>query len=203
MRAVYRECKERRVPLGEHLVKSRRVTPERLRATLLSHTVESLRMLCEASAATDWNPGPHGGYSPRFTFGTAELLVRVFAEMHRPAATEADEQLAVVMGEGDWGAAFVRSGEQASPQPVSLFGAAPQQVRSLVRLGRWAASALDLLSVLHKADPFVASVLDDGSLVAWQSGGTIFAGRTSAQGPARMLNRRASVRRMAVGHGAV
>jgi hypothetical protein len=81
------------------------------------------------------------------------------------------------------------------PEPIALFGAPPDHVEPLLRLGRWACAGLDVSSVAHGEHPFVAAVLDESTLVAWRHGETIIAGCTDAYGPARLLNRRARARR--------
>lgn len=195
MEATYRMCKAQRVPLGEHLVRSQLVTPEVLRATLLRHTAESLRRLCDRARAAQWMARRRGGYSPRFTFSTPELLARASADRHGEAAEQATNELTAVLGEEDWGAAYVRDPASASPEPIAVGGQAPDRLEPVLRLAGWAASTLDVAGILGSGESFVTCARGGDALVTWTSGGVLFAARSSGLGPARMLNRRAAWRR--------
>ena len=203
MERLYRECQRQRVPLGEYLVRNGFVTPTDLRATLLRHAAESLRTLCAGTTTAMWSARRGGGYSPRFTFTTPELLARTFAEMHGAVVEAAADELGQVLGEDDWGAAYIRSGARAAPDLVCVHGVAPDRVSALVALGRWATSSLDVAALLHDEDAFLATVFDDSALVAWRSNRVLFAASTAPHGPARMLNRRASARLRGTRHGGV
>lgn len=204
MEGLYRRCKAEGSPLGEALVSYGIVEPEALRSALLQHTTESLLALVgETDAVGAFRRRSAGGYCPRFTFATSELLARVTAERNRDAAAAVHEELAAFTAEreDEWGAAFVRVG--AVPLPVVLVGALPSSATGLLRVGRWAASALDVAQAFQGADggeedTFVTSGSGDSALVAWRVGGgssTFVAGRMGKSGPARILNRRASARR--------
>jgi len=201
MESLYDECKRQRRPLGEFLVETQRMTAGDLRAALLKHTTESLNALCTHDSNAAWIPRRSGGYSPRFTFSTVELLARTCAESHPSLAVSASAELADAFGESDWGAAFVRSETRAAPEPIALFGDVPAKVETLLRLGRWSSSSLDVTTSLDEDLGFVATILDGGALVAWRSSSTIVAGFTSPNGPARLLNRRARARRREAAHG--
>jgi hypothetical protein len=206
MDALYVACKRTRAPLGEYLVSAGVVSAPDLRAALLKHTAESLHALCAEGVSAAWIERRRGGYSSRFTFKTTELLSRTFAEENGGLAAGACAELGDVFGDrgsraGEWGAAFVRSPARASPDPIAVYGAFPEKIEALLRLGRWASSSLDVTAPLHHDHTFVATVLDDGALVAWRSGAAILAGWTGVYGPARLLNRRARARRKDSDHG--
>lgn len=199
MESLFVMCKEQRIPLGEHLVSRGVLSASALREALLQHTVESLRFLCSAGARGAWSPREGAGYSPRFTFATAELLAQVGAAVHASIAARLQPVLESSFGEGDWAAAFVRSETSAFPEPIAVHGSVPSAATSLVRFGKWAASALDVASAFSD-DAALLSVARSAasggsSLVAFRHGGAVVTGETSAQGPARILNRRAQRRR--------
>lgn len=197
MEDLYRRCKLEGAPLGEFLVARGIVRPDDLRAALLQHTTESLDVLCDDRTLASWWPRP-GGYNARFTFKTSELLARWFA--HRQGATGARLSAALdTFSEsmpGEWGALFVRVPTLASPLPLLVRGELPEKSLSLLRVGKWAASALDVASTFQDADVLVTAMEAGGtSLVAWRHDGRIVAGRMGSNGPARVLHHRAAMRR--------
>lgn len=203
MEEQYRFCKRERVPLGEHLVGTGIVSAAQMRAALLQHTSESLRALFESPRRAGWTARRPGAYSARFTFATPEVFARTGAVDDPALAERARDELGDTLSESDWGAAFVRSGSHAFAKPIVVVGACPDRVEPVMRLGRWACSVLDVISVLSAERGFVAALIDDEALVAWQRDGAVIAGRTSVYGPARLLNRRSRMRRKDENDGSV
>lgn len=204
MEGLFRRCRAERVPLGEALVSYGIVEPEELRAALLQHTTESLlALVAEADVCAGFRRRSVGGYSPRFTFTTSELLTRATAERSKGALRSAEAALASFSAdrEDEWGAAFVRAG--AIPLPVAHVGALPMTATGLLRVGRWAASSLDVANAIERDGPedaFVTSFDGDAALVAWRvSSDALVAGRMGKGGPARILNQRARARRLRLG----
>ena len=195
MESLYRTCKQQGAPLGEYLVNKGLVSAADLRCALLKHTAESLHALCGPDTQVEWCARRRGGYSPRFTFTTTELLPRTLAEAHRGLAERTSAELADAFTGGDWGAAFVRSSSRGAPDPIAIQGPCPEKIEVLLNLGRWASSSLDVTGLLHDEQAFLATLVDGGACVAWRSGAAILTGWTSVHGPARLLNRRARARR--------
>ncbi|MBX3198424.1 MAG: hypothetical protein KF894_09860 [Labilithrix sp.] len=202
MEGLFRRCKEEGAPLGEVLVARRIVRPEDLRSALLQHTTESLDALCSDDASASFRPRA-GGYSPRFTFTTSEVLVRSSARArlagggsaHEPSVEEALHPFSEAVA-GEWGARFVRLGACAAPLPDAAIGVLPEKSAALLQVGKWAASALDVAATFQDEDALVTTLEYGGStLIAWRHGRAIVAGRMGAQGPARVLNHRAALRR--------
>src|SRR5262249_12620896 len=140
--------------------------------------------------------------SPLFTFSTAELLAKTLAEVDDPVAVAAQAELADLVGEGGWGAAFARSEVRATPEPIAIHGSVPDRLDAVVRLGAWAASSLDVAGLLAH-DPLFATVCGTRALVAWRSGDVVFGASTGVHGPARLLNRRSLVTRKDATRGGV
>lgn len=204
LESMFLMCKEKRIPLGEHLVSRGVLSADALRDALLQHTVESLGYLCTSNSRAAWCPRAGAGYSPRFTFATAELLSQIGATVHATIAGRLRPMLQSTFGDGDWAAAFVRSETSAYPEPVAFHGSIPDAATRLVRFGKWAASVLDVASAFSD-DAALLSVARSAasggtSLVAFRYGGAVVAGETGAHGPARILNHR-SQRRLAKGSG--
>lgn len=196
MERSYRECQREGARWGEWVVAKGILSASDLRATLFEHTLESLSVLCRRGGDVRWCARAHGGYNARFTFGTAELLVRAGASAHPELAPGLERELAMAFGEGDWGAAFVRSASSAAPEPIAARGAHPAAARELLELGKWATSSLDLAGALHHDDPMLAvEASPSRALVAFRHHGAVVVGATSPFGPARILNRRANARR--------
>lgn len=200
METYYRTCKAERVPLGEYLVGRGIVGADDLRAALAQHTVESLRRLAGPGQRAGWCPKERGGYSPRFTFGTAELLARAGEVDEAESARAIREEMEQCFFSGEWAAAFVRSPQRAQPVPIAIIGEAPASAAELVRVGAWAASALDVAGALaagERDEPVLAVQLprparpERAMRVAFRHGGMLVAGESSERGPARILNRRA------------
>lgn len=191
---LYLACKEQKRPLGEYLVERGIVAADELRTVLLEHTSESLHNLCGAPVTGAWLPRTSGGYSPRFTFTTAEVLASTLAhDAHgtfAPAVAEVDE----CFSHAGWGAVFVR-GSSATPSPVAVRGTPPAASRILLQVGKWAASALDIASTFQDDDAVLWVRSGPSALVAFRYGDLIVAGETNESGPARIMNRRARRRR--------
>lgn len=168
------------------------------REALLAHTLESIELLYAGGVKTKWHPREGRSFEPRFTFGTAELLAHVGGHLHPVFADRAVGMLGGTFGEGDWAVAFVRTAVSAFPQPIASQGVAPN-AKSVLRYGKWAASALDMISTFTE-DAVLAVERRLGSrgptLVAFREGEVFVAGETGAHGAARILNRRASERRL-------
>ena len=183
---LFRECQARGAPLGETLVDRGIVSAEDLRSALFVHTAESLTALCRRPARMAWRARSGHGYSPRFTFTTTELLAESLGT---------DTMLRETFITGEWGARFVR-GRAALPELVAMHGVGPDTVASILLVGKWAASALDVASTFQDEDALVTSLDGETALVAWRGPEqSIIAGRMLPHGPARILNRRAQARR--------
>jgi hypothetical protein len=192
MEELFLTCRRERVPLGEYMVGRGLVRGDMLRAALLQHSVESLRLLCCEGMRASWIPRP-GGYHPSFTFSTAEVLAAVlaFGEAARTHALRAE--LDDAFREGEWAVAYLRS-RNAAPDPVALYGGVPAAASTLLRVGKWAASALDVASAFEDEDAFLATMTARAALVVWRHEGAIIVGETSKFGPARIMNRRSRLR---------
>jgi hypothetical protein len=197
----YRACVAEGTPLGEYLVERAVIEAVDLRLALVQHTVESLVRMKNRGRRGVWYPKPTGGYSPRFTVGTAEVLARAGELGHAAAAAAARVEIEECFVEDEWAVAFVRDRLRAVPCPVFLWGSTPSCASSLMRVARWVASSLDVADTLGAGDPLVAVTLPRGRatpkrevLMAFRHGGILFAGESGAHGPARVLNRRARLR---------
>jgi len=197
MEDIYRRCKLERAPIGEFLVARGIVRPDDLRAALLQHTTESLDVLCDERTVASWWPRP-GGYNARFTFKTSELLAHWFAHRHGSTRERLGQTLDTFSSSvpGEWGALFVRVPSVAAPLPLIVRGALPEKSFSVLRVGKWAASALDVAATFQSEDVLVTAMESGGTtLVAWRHEDGIVAGRMTANGPARLLHQRATMRR--------
>jgi hypothetical protein len=200
--SFYRRCKSERRPLGETLVSEGLVSANDLRAALAQHTVESLVALVDSGQTASWYPRPAGGYSARYTFGTAEMLSRACASSASEAARIAEHEMRACFFGSDWAAAFVRSASRALPEPIAIHGNAPSAAAELGRAAKWAVSALDVVSAFGPDDAVVAvrapvAAREDGRemRIAFKHHGVLITGEASAHSPGRILNRRASARR--------
>ncbi|MFO0676223.1 MAG: hypothetical protein U0169_06795 [Polyangiaceae bacterium] len=200
MEAKYEACRANGTPLGEYLVSEGILDADELRVALLHHTVESLRHLAASESSATWQPRTGRSYAPRFTFGTSELLATLGAVRHPEFSERSRTTLANVFQGKDWGAAFFRNALLPNPEPVALLGAVPAVASALLRLGKWAASVLDVAATFND-DGALFSVMksQDVAVVAFFHGTGdergIVVGETDAFGPARILNQRARVRR--------
>ena len=200
MQSMFVACKEQRIPLGEHLVGRGVLSADALRQALLQHTVESLSTLCDVDARGSWFPHSGTTYRPQFTFATGELLAEIGKVAHAPIAERVQPVLAQFFNsEGDWATAFVRTRGNASPEPVAMHGDVPHVATELVRLGKWAASVLDIAGAFSDPNAMLSLSRGDAetprSLVAFRFEDAFVAGETGPMGPARILNHRAAKRR--------
>jgi hypothetical protein len=207
MESFFVSCRRQNVPLGEHLVARGVLAASDLREALLQHTAESLACLFDVPAHGVWTPRSGKGYSPRFTFTTSELFARVGASTHARQAASLGPLLEETFAGTDWGAAVVRTPSHASPEVVAVWGAIPDTSTSLLRLGQWAASSLDMAGSFSDPEAFISTSRSTAagvrSVVAFRRGEAVVAGETDEHGPARILNRRAQARRAGGGRGDV
>ncbi len=200
MEPLFVECREQRIPLGEHLVARGVLSAESLRDALLQHTAESLLMLCRADARASWMPRSGKGYSPRFTFATGELLAHVGALRHDSLAARVSTVLRGCFDDDSWAVAYARAGASAFPEPIASHGKIAKNATALVRFGKWATSVLDVTGAFTDEDAMFAvtraSPSSPASVIAFRECGAVFAGETGTYGFARILNRRARQRRI-------
>lgn len=203
---VYRRCKVSGVPLGESLVSLGVVQAFQLRAALIQHTVESLAQLTGRTNLATWHPRARGGYSARYTFGTAEVLARTGALSGSLVAAQLQSELGACFWDGEWGAAFVRPAGRSMPEAVAWVGEVPLSAGGLMERAKWAASAVDLVVAFDARQPLVAVHLPLGRRrlgrhmrVAFPFRSAVVVGEVGALGPARILNRRAQARRSPTG----
>jgi hypothetical protein len=186
---VVLECVADGSPLGEQLLAAGLVTAPQLRSTLLQHAAESLAVACLGPAWGVWQPRRQRGYASRFTFTTAEMLTTTVAGEEPAAADAARRLIERALGDDDCGVAFVRRGGHGGPLPLALTGAWPTDTRTLLRVGRWAASALDVAAVAGE-EPTIATSRRGAYLVAWPASSLVLVAMTSELGSARILTRR-------------
>lgn len=193
MERLYWTCKQHGLPLGEYLVDRGVVRAEDLRSVLVQHTVESLLTLVGPGRSARWSPRPRGGYSPRFTFGTAEVLSLAGGVSEPALVGFALDEMARCFFSDEWAAAFVRPAACATPHPVALYGPAPSSAAVLVRYAKWAISALDVVAAFGGAPEIVAVTLPEGrrsrSLVAFWHDDLVIVAEGGAECAARVLNR--------------
>lgn len=198
LEALFEECRRDSSPLGEELVRRGLVSPDALRDALLRHTTESLARLCDGGMFADWLERSGGGYNPRFTFTTTEVLFRLGALDHPEAAAAARAMLAGAFATpGDWGAAFVRCERAAGPVAVAATPHAPARASAILRAGTWALSAVDVARTFDEGGPAVwipAAAGAERSWVAYLEGDLVIVGEVTKDGPARILHRRAKAR---------
>ena len=133
--ALYRECRDRKRPLGETLVETGIVSAAELEAALRQHTAESLVQIVSDPGVGVWSPRT-GGYAPRFTFTALQTFLDVAAVALGTHAEAAMQGLAALAKPLRHGAAFVAVGELAVPMAV----AGDMRLRDLADLGGWATS---------------------------------------------------------------
>lgn len=196
MEDLFRRCRLESKPIGEYLVEQGVIAPAQLRAALLQHTVESLSALCDGAGWATFRARP-GGYNPRFSFATSELVVRSCALAYGNGGEPLDRaRVLPISYSGEWGARYLRVEGMAAPVPVALVGDIPDRARTVLAVGAWSASALDLASTFRGSDATVTTTEDGGATFStWRSKGALFAVRLVENGAARVLHHRAAIRR--------
>jgi hypothetical protein len=158
-------------------------------AAIRQHTIESLQRVFRRPVTLLFHRRDKP-YDARFSVGTAELLVDC------EALSQATGALRAVFGDDGWAAAFRRGGG-AQPSPVALVGRHPSDASTVLRVGRWAAGALDLAAAIQGDRPLLATASSTGTFVAVERDGLMLAGSIAHDGAARVLNRVATHRRRA------
>lgn len=178
MESLLSSFKRQRIPLSEGLLAGGTLSAPAFREALLEHTVECLERLCTSTARAAWVPRQGPGYGAQFTFSTSELLTGVGGSRYRAALARAQPILQASFGDDDWGAAFMRTPQSSFPEPIAARGSAPPDAATLIRIGKWAACAVDVAVPEEDAIFTIerTTIRGRASLVAFRHGDLIVAG---------------------------
>jgi hypothetical protein len=145
------------------------VTSAEVRAAIRQHTIESLIHLDGGDGSAYWVAHKDGGYRPRWTFGTAELLAAVGAELYAAESAGADA-LDALLPSGTAGASFA-IGDDGEPVLVRERAGDTLGLRALEELGEWAAAALEVTRGFSAAAMAQALAAARGrGALAWRGG---------------------------------
>jgi hypothetical protein len=116
-----------------------------LRTALKQHTIESLVRLDGCVGTVTWNPHRRSGYQPRFTFGVAEILAGVGAQLYATEAAESAgaSDLDELIPAGAVGASYA-VGDDDDAVIVREIRGERLRLRALGELGSWAIAALGI-----------------------------------------------------------
>ncbi len=175
---VYQRCRRDSQPLVEALADSGLVTPDRLRAALKQHTIESLlavdatvACLCGGHALEwpmQWIEHDGRGYNPRYTFAPVEVLEG--AGMQRLPESQADLMLEHLEGLADRQNALVAFSYQPDGTPI-FIGASTRlsiDLRDLIDLTSWADAALGASPGFSPEVARACARMAVGGAVAWR-----------------------------------
>lgn len=160
---IVAECRATGAPLGERLVELALVSEPTLKEVLLEHTTESLESIARAGIAGRWIPR-RGGYQPKFTFGTGELLA-CLGRSRAPVDVAALDQLWSVLGESDSAVAF-RVGTTALV-PIAARGVFAESAGLMLASHRLASG---MVNAADRVDPgsVVSGLTDEGrTYISW------------------------------------
>jgi len=175
---VYRRCRIDNVPLGEALVHRGLLSAERMRAAMRQHTAESLIAMDRGYAdagvrewPVTWVKRSRVGYSPRFTFTTAEVLACVGALLSAARSVASlTGHLMDLRGTGSSAIAFRVVGPDR-PVIVANSTTISLTIGEVFELAGWAAAALGASSGFHP--DLLRSTVGSaaGGAVAWRGVG--------------------------------
>lgn len=166
---LYRRCREEGRPLGETLVDAGVVSKEGLRRCLEKHTAEALTALGTTGVeARSFHEHSRRKYDAAFTFTPTDVLRGLAPLRWRPEQVDrASALLSELVGPDGSAAAF--SLDPRDELPASTLRGDHMGLRGLLRLGRWARSALLAGGALGAdARMIVGRSRTDGGLIAWR-----------------------------------
>jgi hypothetical protein len=174
LEAFFQRTRDEGKPLGEALERSGLVSAAALRAALVEQTVESLLAIgaslgdCDGSWQLRWVEGPARGYSPRFTFATAEIAASIGARVaDETAAALASDHLERIAGTGSAAVAFT-AGPLGAPHFFGLRSMLALEVRDLLELADWATAALEASAGFSAINTHALAQSMPAGAVAWQ-----------------------------------
>lgn len=173
LEAIFRESRERGIPLGQILVARGLLSPQQLRNALLEHTARTIaQIVATHDAEPSWISSREATHDARFTFSPAELLAHIADAEWGPLAQLGREELSRSLAAGGRGCAFVGAGDDLLP--VGLVGE-ELEVEDVLALGAWARSSLVTASRIGERARFVSATRGAESLVAWTAAGFVYA----------------------------
>lgn len=172
MESVYRRCRAEGERLGEFLVSRGLLAADDLREALLHHSIECLSALGETKVSARFSARSGAGYAADFTFDTSEIATATGVLANGYGAPEIEVAF-LRSCEPRWGAIYARNDAYAQPLPLVQIGDVTG-AKSLLGVGRWAASVLDLGDAVDPG-PRMLTFADHakGGSVLWTAGGCI------------------------------
>jgi hypothetical protein len=176
--AVYTRCRRESQPLGEALTTSGLVPPDRMRAALKQHTIESLLAvdaavvsLCGGGARKwpmQWIDHAGCGYNPRYTFGAVEVVAAAGAQ--RLEEAEAEVMTDHLETLADPASALVSCSFQPDGTPLFVGASThvPLALQDLIDLTTWAEAALGASPGFSPEVAQACTRAADGGAVAWR-----------------------------------
>jgi hypothetical protein len=181
LESFFQRTRDEGRPLGEALEHAGLVSAADLRAALREQTVESLLALGRSLSVVrepwqlKWVEGPDRGYSPRFTFATADVAAAVGARLvDETAAAIATDHLERLADTGAVVVAF-HLDARGVPQFVGLRTMLMLQVSDLLELTDWAVAALDASAGFSAITTHSIAQSAPAGTVAWQYEGQHYA----------------------------
>lgn len=194
---VFASCKAENKPFGEALLAERLVSSSALREALRIHAAESIVAMMRSDGPGRFHARARGGYSARFTFATGEILAQVAGGLNPDLSERTNGELRKMLGNDDWGAAFIRSRNMAEPLPVASAGDVEVSAKVLLGIGKWASDELDLARALNDGGPLagrgplLTSITEERQCaVAWCEDDVVYVVQTTELGLGRVIRRR-------------
>lgn len=175
--SVYNDCRALNKPLGECLVESGLITDLGLWRALRQHNSEAIAVIAAKMLSTEgeFQHHKHHRYDARFTYSTTEVLVTLGALGDPSVATLARLELKRCVPEGSRGAAYTRDRDGTGIIPIGEVGTADVSSETLMDMGAWATSTLDVASAVANEVRAVTGTTPEGqSIVAWGDCGVIY-----------------------------
>ncbi|HEX7828365.1 MAG TPA: hypothetical protein VF787_01855 [Thermoanaerobaculia bacterium] len=169
---LFRDCRDRGIPLGQTLVDRGWISPAQFRSILVEHTAAATARIAAAGMEAVWVPSREGRHDAQFTFSTSEILAHVADSEWGPLAQLARERLSNVLQNGGRGCAYVPTCDGLLP--LGLAGE-ELEVQEMIALGAWAERALAGAARLSDGAAFISlSSFDGDSLSAWSRDGFVY-----------------------------
>jgi len=189
MEALFKQCKESGLPIGEALVSSGLLSEGELRKALAFHNGEAVSRIARARRRpTGFLPHSKTGYDARFVFQAVELLAQIAAAREPLDTHGATATLLGTLVAGATGFAFLRDGERGRPTVLAVDQACELRVSEALEIGCWSSRLFDVTSFFDPTTSVASATwCNNTSIVTWRDGRVSYAAVCSSRPASTLL----------------
>lgn len=169
IQALHRSCRVDGRPWAQTLVERGIVDPNGLRNALGQHTAEALAVISSFQRLQcQWIDRGGASYDAMFSFDPAEVAAWVGSLRHARFQEPAARLLRRLVPPGTFAGAYVWPGTLLDHLPIAVVASSERTLGTVVELGKWAHSQLELAHAVAQGSSPITGVSADGqAIVTW------------------------------------